>query len=79
MMAKEMVLPKDPRYLKYPLEDPFDQEEQEAADAHPPEPFGTPFRFGVWLLRHAGGGFAIVHNGVELCSFPIATIDAGPV
>jgi Fe-S oxidoreductase len=25
-MAKEMLLPKDPRYLKYPLEGPFDQE-----------------------------------------------------
>jgi len=25
-MAKEMLLPKDPRYLKYPLEAPFDQE-----------------------------------------------------
>ena len=24
--VKEMLLPKDPRYLKYPLEGPFDQE-----------------------------------------------------
>ena len=25
-MSKEMYLPKDPRYHKYPLEGPFDQE-----------------------------------------------------
>jgi len=24
--VKEMLLPKDPRYLKYPLEAPFDQD-----------------------------------------------------